>query len=191
MADFCQRAVAAEETLGFPAGTFMRVYEENLQNAIETQVEDSKIASELKAIAAEGKWEGTASDLLTKLNARVGDEFQRRRWWPKSPRSLSGQVRRAAPGLRRVGVEIAFTREPGGGRRRVVSVEEAGEDRPYRPNAGGEHDRRTRDRPSTSRDRPSRDGQQDAREGWDCDPQLLAQTPDPDEVARAAMREGA
>jgi len=194
MADFCQRVVAAEEALGFTSGTFLRVYEENLQNAIETQVEDSRIASELREIAADGKWEGTATELLTTLNARVNDEVQRRKWWPKSPRALSGQVRRAAPGLRGVGVEIEFSREPGGAtgkRRRLITVQAREERRPYRPDAGAEHDGQRPDRPSHPHDRPSNHGQRDAGNGRDGGPRLLGDALDPDDEARAAMQEGA
>ena len=194
MADFCQRAVAAEEALGFTPGTFLRVYEENRENAIERQVEDSRLATELRAIAAEGKWEGTASDLLAKLNSRVGDEIQRRRWWPKSPRSLSGQVRRAAPGLRQIGVEITFDREPGGAtgkRRRLISVEVGAKYRPYRPDAAVEHDGQASERPSPSRHRPSNHDQGDGGDGRDGVVRPLDDALDPDAEARAAMREGA
>ncbi len=194
MADFCQRAVAAEEALGFTSGTFLRVYEENLQNAIETQVEDSRVATELRAIAMEGKWEGTAAELLTKLNARVSDDIQRRKWWPKSPRALSGQVRRAAPSLRRVGVEVEFSREPGGAtgkRRRLISVEAGAGHRPYRPDAGTEHKEQSPDRPSPTPDRPSNHGPKDPGNGRDGGLPLTDYSPDPDDEARAGMREGA
>ena len=194
MADFCLRAVAAEETLGFKPGTFLRVYEENLQNAIETQVEDNRIAAELRAMAKQGNWEGTATDLLTSLNARVGDEVQRRKWWPKSPRALSGQVRRAAPGLRRVGVKIEFIREPGGSagaRRRLIVIQAQSGDRPYRPYVGNEPKSNAHDRASSphgeSPDRPP----PDAGNGRDGLRPRFGDVLDPDDAARAAMRDGA
>ena len=53
------------------------------------------------------EWEGTYLQLLTELNRM--QEIDRSNW-PRSPRHLSGQIKRIAPGLRRAGVRI----EPAG-----------------------------------------------------------------------------
>ena len=54
-------------------------------------------------------WTGSATDLL-----RVGanrSEGIFRTGWPKNPRALAGRLRRAQTFLRKLGIEIAFSRE--------------------------------------------------------------------------------
>ena len=51
-------------------------------------------------------WQGTASELLDKLNFRVSDQTKRSDQWPKAPNALSNRLRRAAPGLRAMGLEV-------------------------------------------------------------------------------------
>ena len=53
-------------------------------------------------------WEGTATDLLEALNEEVEDKVQRRKKWPKTASALSGELRRLAPSLRAVGIQIEF-----------------------------------------------------------------------------------
>jgi hypothetical protein len=69
-------------------------------------LESYGVAVGLQVLAArpEGReWEGTYLQLLTELG-RLG-EIDRSNW-PKSPRHLSSQIKRIAPGLRRVGIRI-------------------------------------------------------------------------------------
>jgi len=66
--------------------------------------------------------------LLRELSSdRHSDELTRkRRDWPKTPRALSGALRRLAPALRRTGIALSFPpREPGTGRRLIVIGEGA------------------------------------------------------------------
>jgi len=67
-----------------------------------------------------GPFEGTAAELLEALDeARTG---RRPRGWPRTPRELSGRLRRVAAALRLVGVDVDHHRQPGGSRRRLVSI---------------------------------------------------------------------
>jgi hypothetical protein len=70
-------------------------------------------------------------------------------------------------------------------------VEVGAEPRPYRPDAGAEYDGPSPNRPSPSPDRPSNHDQKDPRNGRDGGLQPSHDSPDPDDEARAAMREGA
>ena len=66
----------------------------------------------------------TAADLLTALGYQVTWEQRRSRtYWPATPRALSARLRRVAPALRKVGIEIIFTRE-GHDRVRRISIEQ-------------------------------------------------------------------
>ena len=52
------------------------------------------------------EWEGKATDLLDQLNMKVSDQTKRSDQWPKAANALSNRVRRAAPGLRSMGLEV-------------------------------------------------------------------------------------
>ncbi|MFQ5803608.1 MAG: bifunctional DNA primase/polymerase [Candidatus Methylomirabilales bacterium] len=122
MADFASWVTAAEPALGWPAGTFLKTYAGNREAANDLELEASPVAGLLRELAEEQDYEGTASELLRMLAERVDEATKRQKSWPASPRALSNALRRLAPSLRGVGVEAAFHRETGGGRRRLISV---------------------------------------------------------------------
>jgi hypothetical protein len=56
-------------------------------------------------------WEGTATELLTKLNDLVTDEdMKRAREWPKSAGALTGQLNALVPDLLESGISVSSTR---------------------------------------------------------------------------------
>jgi hypothetical protein len=89
-------------------------------------------------------WEGTASELLTALETlaqggattpsppagkgvtmqapKAGSDVTKHKSWPKNGRALSNALRRLAPTLRAVGVDITFDREPDQKRRRIIRL---------------------------------------------------------------------
>jgi len=67
-------------------------------------------------------WSGTATDLLALLSERISDETRRRKDWPKSARGLSGALRRIAPNLRAVGVEVDLDRRAGHEWKRTICI---------------------------------------------------------------------
>lgn len=128
MADFALWATAAEPSLGLSPGAFMAAYMGNAEARVESVIEASAIGAPLVGLMyARKRWEGTAAELLAELSAeRHSDEATRcRRDWPRTPRALSGRLRRLAPGLRQLGNEISFDRAAGSGRRRIV-IEDRG-----------------------------------------------------------------
>ena len=80
---------------------------------------------------------GTYTHLLDLLNATGGSP--KPPGWPKTPRALSGQIRRLTPGLRRLGVEIEHSLV-GQRKTRTVTVTyrpPAPRDQPSAPSATG------------------------------------------------------
>jgi len=75
------------------------------------------------------EWTGAASDLLTELGKIVGEVARNRQDWPKSGRGLSGVLRRLAPNLRAVGIDVQFdTDGRGNNKRRIIVVRRFGND---------------------------------------------------------------
>jgi hypothetical protein len=121
MADFALWATACETAL-WPAGTFWSAYWSNRDEAVEGVIEADPIAATVRAfMSAQTEWKGTASNLLDALAEVAGDRITKSREWPGSPRALSGRLRRAATFLRKIGIEVAFTKE-GKARSRIVHI---------------------------------------------------------------------
>jgi hypothetical protein len=127
MADFALWATACETAL-WPAGTFARAYAANRRAAIETIIEADPIATCVRAIMVDRTtWSGSASDLL-RLCAESGrDDISRATAWAKNPRALAGRLRRAQTFLRRLGIEITFSREGRTGTRMIKVSASGGE----------------------------------------------------------------
>lgn len=106
MADFAKWVVAAEPALPWKAGAFMAAYERARHVTTESAIEASAIGPAIMGLMkGHERWHGTASELLTTLEAHHSDEAQRkRRGWPKSPKAMSNALRRLAPALRGVGI---------------------------------------------------------------------------------------
>jgi hypothetical protein len=116
MADFALWATACETAL-WPPGTFWAAYCGNRDEAVEGVIEADPIAAAVRALmVVRTEWTGTASDLLGALAEQAGERVAKAKTWPDSPRALSGRLRRAATFLRKIGIEISFTKE---GRTRV------------------------------------------------------------------------
>jgi len=127
MADFAKWVYAAESALPWTEGAFAKVYEANRQNIVSTSLESNPVASAcLVLIQKDGSWEGTATELLTKLTALVSEDTKRSPSWPKTAQGLSGQLRRCAPFLREEGIEVTFSRDR---RQRLVSIHQSGSDK--------------------------------------------------------------
>ena len=122
MADFAHWVIACEPAL-WPQDTFINAYNANILAAVESVLEASPVAVAVRQLMenlVSGKWEGTATRLLEDLTCLVSERTAHSESWPGSGRALSGRLRRAASFLRRVGVNIAFRRDPGGQARTIV-----------------------------------------------------------------------
>jgi hypothetical protein len=124
MADFAVWAVAAEPGCPWPAGSFMKVYAGNRQQTAEATLDGDPVGDLVRALAKDSSpWTGTASDLLKALNDRTPEATQRRRDWFRQPRQVGDCLRRLAPALRQVGIDVRFLRV-GHTRARVIELEQ-------------------------------------------------------------------
>jgi hypothetical protein len=126
MADFAQWMCACEGALWKP-GTFMAAYDEERASAVETMLEADNVATAvLSLISKRTRWEGTATDLLSALNDETTEAVRREKKWPKDGRAVSGRLRRATPGLRKIGITVERDRE-GKARNRQITISRAAE----------------------------------------------------------------
>jgi hypothetical protein len=111
MADFARWVVACEGAV-WATGSFLRAYSANRQGAVETVLEADVVATTLREFMAQriDAWTGTATELQKALNATAGEIITKAKEWPKTPKTLSGRLRRASSFLRQVGVRVEFDR---------------------------------------------------------------------------------
>jgi hypothetical protein len=111
MADFARWVVACEQALAWPNGTFLAAYSANRSLMVETTIEADLVATAVRELVTRRQqWQGSASELLAELNDAANDEMRRLRSWPKAPNVMSGRLRRAAPNLRKVGIDVRTDR---------------------------------------------------------------------------------
>lgn len=121
MADFALWATACEGAL-WEEGTFLRAYVGNLEEAVDNVIEADPVSSTVRLlIESDSCWTGTATDLLSVLTEKAGDRVAKSKNWPNSARALSGRLRRAAPFLRKSGIECDFDRQ-GRARTRIIQL---------------------------------------------------------------------
>ena len=125
MADFAHWVTAAESALGWERGTFMKAYLKNRASANELAIEASAVGPVIVGfVRKNGKWAGTIKDLLAALNDIAGARTKDEKNWPQNARALSGKLRRIAPNLRGVGIDLNWGGKSERGR--VVSLENIG-----------------------------------------------------------------
>jgi len=108
MADTAKWVTAAEESLGWSSGTFMKVYGANRVEANRVGLEFDLVAQAIFNLKVETSWswEGTYSELLGQLNEKQSDSVTKNKFWPKTASALSQQIRRQAVTLRSAGIEV-------------------------------------------------------------------------------------
>ena len=125
MADFCLRATAAEPGLGWENQAFINAYRANRASGFELGIESDPVASSVRSLIDKqsGPWEGSASELLPVLDQEVTEKVRQSRDWPSAPAALSNRLRRVAPMLRQIGIEVGLgTRLPTKDRKRLIRI---------------------------------------------------------------------
>lgn len=136
MADFAFVGVAVERALGWPPGTFLAAYNEAIAAATDVAIDVSVIAPVIKKVAEAGGFEGTATELLDRVNDVYDGRWpkgpygqtpgarprQRPDGWPKSPKAVSSQLRRLEPTLLAKGIVVTFGQTQGQGSKKVISI---------------------------------------------------------------------
>jgi hypothetical protein len=136
MADFEVWAWAGLSALGFRQSAFLNAYRSNKAQAATAVLEASPVAVALVNLMDRvAFWKGTTSFLLELLKPVAGDGA-RDRSWPKTPRGLSGALRRLAPALDTVaGLRLTFGEREGHDRQRIITVTKAQREPPSAPPA--------------------------------------------------------
>jgi hypothetical protein len=109
MVDFAHLAISAETYMGFESGTFLTRLLENKVHGHEIAMESSPVAvaiNNLLSIKRNEEWSGTPTELLEALNQITDDQTRRKSLWPATPRSLGKALKRVAPNLRAMGVNV-------------------------------------------------------------------------------------
>ena len=129
MADFAIWATACETALRhrdgtcWEEGTFVKVYDDNIDEAVETVLNANLVATAVRTFMADRKeWSGTATDLLELLGKVAGDKAIKAKTWPADATRLGGKLRQASPFLRKVGIEINIGNREGHRRTRTISI---------------------------------------------------------------------
>ena len=129
MADFAALACRASRGLGWGPEAVLGAMERNRHAAVEAVVDSDPMSDALRDVLkregvegldGEGEWRGTASALLPLLTAAVSDDVRRERSWPKDATRLSGRLRRLAPALHRIGLEVTLPETGGRAGREIV-----------------------------------------------------------------------
>ncbi len=103
LADFARIVAATDQVLGTRALETYRALSDRLAEGV---IDADPVATALRAFVDKvGSWEGSASELLGKLNADRGDA-RPPRGWPATPQAMGAALRRAAPSLRQVGIAV-------------------------------------------------------------------------------------
>ncbi len=91
--------------------------------AVEATIEADPVAQAIRDLMEDRRhWRDTASELLRVLEVEVSELVVRLKAWPKSASSLSNRLRRAAPSLRAVGIEVETGIRQGQNRTRMIEI---------------------------------------------------------------------
>jgi DNA polymerase I len=138
MADFAAWAVAAERGRGEKA-CFLDVCFAARDDAHHQAIESSLIGPGFRTFVeaelwSSPTWQGTATELLAKIEEYADQKLKQNKFWPKTGRGLSSELRRLKPAIKgALGIKVDLdTREAGTGRR-LIFISKGGPD----PEAGG------------------------------------------------------
>lgn len=121
MSDFAQFVSDCETAFWLP-GTCISAYERNRAGANVAMLEADVLATVLSRWLRplDAGWEGSATELLQKLNTAASELERSQRDWPRASNALSNRLMRAQPVLRAEGIEVSWSPAPGNRRRIVI-----------------------------------------------------------------------
>ncbi len=114
LAEFASLGVAVAETQGIPGSTFLQQLNEARQESIARTIDASPVASALiEWFEGDGRREVVMAvkDLFTEVERRRPPGTDA---WPKSAKGFADALRRAAPALRQLGIEVRSLGKVGG-----------------------------------------------------------------------------
>jgi hypothetical protein len=108
MADFTMWGTACEPAL-WSAGTFWSAYSGNIAGSVEAVIDADPVADAVRTMMTpKSEWTGTAKELLSSLAGEAGERTAKSKSWPTTPEGLRNRLRRAATGLRKIGINVVF-----------------------------------------------------------------------------------
>jgi primase-polymerase (primpol)-like protein len=120
MADFATNAVAASAAFGWSDDEVLDLIERSRRTANDVAIGNSLVAEAiLRLLSTTHEWRGSCGQLLEQLSGESDPVKRVRAGWPKTARGMRGALTRAAPNLRRAGVELDFARSGQEGQREV------------------------------------------------------------------------
>jgi len=123
MADFALWACAAAGICGWSTQDFLDAYQGVRDAVHELTLEASPVGPLVRDFATQrGQWEGTATELLGALESLAEEKITKQKGWPKNGRALSNALRRLAPTLRAVRVDIMFDGRSGKQGQRQITL---------------------------------------------------------------------
>jgi hypothetical protein len=137
MSDWATWVSRCETGLGWTPGTILAAYNAAISEAAHEHAELHPVSAALLAFAGKSPtWEGSMTELLTRLTGLVHERVRQGKDWPRSPAALSRRLNQLSTILRRCGVRLEWARD----RSRAIKVERLPETT-VRPN--GEDQRST------------------------------------------------
>jgi hypothetical protein len=107
MADFAMLGEAMVQSMGQPEGSFLGLYQHHRRDAIRRTIDSNPVAVAcISFLKKHGSFEGTVGNLLGRLNL-LGNDIEKGDYWPRTPRGLGDGLRRVAPALRQVGIDVS------------------------------------------------------------------------------------
>jgi hypothetical protein len=119
MADWAVWVTAAAPDLGLEDSAILAAFEAGQQHATEDALEGSQLSAAIRTLTL--PWHGFAVELHKKLIPSDPPKT-----WPKTPRGLSAELRRLAPLLRRVGIDVRLPKKARTARERTIHITEVG-----------------------------------------------------------------
>jgi len=106
MADFCKNICAAAPGLGIGSDKFQAAYRDNLKDASSSIIEDNEVAQGIIQLVSDEGFEGSAAELLERLNQLVPEPVKLQRSWPKNAQSMGSWMKRHTPALVDAGLHV-------------------------------------------------------------------------------------
>jgi hypothetical protein len=111
MADFASWGEACAPGFGWEPGEFLRDYDENRNDAVAVATEAAPLVPAIETVLARtgldaAGFDGTATELLRRLDEVCGEAERRSRWYPVNPSQLGSELRVIAPLLRSRGIDF-------------------------------------------------------------------------------------
>jgi len=123
MADLIVFMTAVERGMEWKEGSFTEAYSENNRTSMMDLAAADPLVEAIRKILDGGPFKGTASELLTRIRARLPEHERQQKGIPHRPNSLSGHLRRLAPALRELGIEVTLEAGRDEENRKLIEIE--------------------------------------------------------------------